>query len=133
MATAGSGPHWNSQSRYDHERASGLPINTWTKMSFNGHGASNSMSSAPSRHNPASAMLALVSTRCPMISRRSRVSLTLSMLIRTAAPDSGADGGVLHGGQKETSRVPRRNCQRPRSEEHTSELQSLAYLVCRLL
>src|SRR2546425_1678193 len=24
-------------------------------------------------------------------------------------------------------------CRRPRSEEHTSELQSLAYLVCRLL
>src|SRR2546423_15433356 len=33
-------------------------------------------------------------------------------------------------------RIPRR-CQRPegetRSEEHTSELQSLAYIVCRLL
>src|ERR1041384_8607621 len=28
----------------------------------------------------------------------------------------------------------KRSCQRePRSEEHTSELQSLAYLVCRLL
>src|SRR2546425_6101554 len=26
-----------------------------------------------------------------------------------------------------------RNCERARSEEHTSELQSLAYLVCRLL
>src|SRR2546425_7822810 len=25
------------------------------------------------------------------------------------------------------------SCPRPRSEEHTSELQSLAYLVCRLL
>src|SRR2546425_7939458 len=36
------------------------------------------------------------------------------------------------------SRSPRRespcsNDRRPRSEEHTSELQSLAYLVCRLL
>src|SRR5205823_9763706 len=28
---------------------------------------------------------------------------------------------------------PRRSRIRPRSEEHTSELQSLAYLVCRLL
>src|SRR5229473_7821037 len=28
---------------------------------------------------------------------------------------------------------PRRSCRTTRSEEHTSELQSLAYLVCRLL
>src|SRR5207253_8549804 len=114
MATAGSGPHWNSPPRYDHEGARGLPNNTWSKMSFNGHGASSSMRRAPSRHNPASAMLDLVSSRCPMISCRSRVRLILSMLIRTAAPDSGADGAVLYGGEKETSRVPRRNCQRPR-------------------
>src|SRR5229473_4116009 len=30
-------------------------------------------------------------------------------------------------------RVPRSEVERLRSEEHTSELQSLAYLVCRLL
>src|SRR2546425_9701286 len=36
---------------------------------------------------------------------------------RSAAPS----GGYLRGGEL------------PRSEEHTSELQSLAYLVCRLL
>src|SRR2546423_8389825 len=30
-------------------------------------------------------------------------------------------------------RLPRRNGRPIRSEEHTSELQSLAYLVCRLL
>src|SRR5256885_11894748 len=106
MATAGSGPHWNSQPRCDHEGASGLPINTWSKMSFNGHGASNSMSSAPSRHKPASAMLDLVCTRCPMISCRSRVGLTLSVLIRTAAPESGARGHVLHGGHKEHTCEP---------------------------
>src|SRR5229473_8693167 len=29
--------------------------------------------------------------------------------------------------------VPRPSCYSKRSEEHTSELQSLAYLVCRLL
>src|SRR2546425_5040540 len=29
--------------------------------------------------------------------------------------------------------LPDRDGRRPRSEEHTSELQSLAYLVCRLL
>src|SRR5205823_8290155 len=32
-----------------------------------------------------------------------------------------------------TSRVERHPASFPRSEEHTSELQSLAYLVCRLL
>src|SRR5205823_11905604 len=38
------------------------------------------------------------------------------------------------GGGSRASRAPRRRrwCP-PRSEEHTSELQSLAYLVCRLL
>src|SRR2546425_9715691 len=40
--------------------------------------------------------------------------------------------------RRETRRGLRRGCRarrarRPRSEEHTSELQSLAYLVCRLL
>src|SRR2546425_9334575 len=38
----------------------------------------------------------------------------------------GRPGGILD----ELNRVPARG---PRSEEHTSELQSLAYLVCRLL
>src|SRR5687767_15461377 len=37
----------------------------------------------------------------------------------------GADGGHRHRGA--------RHRPRGRSEEHTSELQSLAYLVCRLL
>src|SRR2546425_5475528 len=32
-----------------------------------------------------------------------------------------------------TDRIPREVHASPRSEEHTSELQSLAYLVCRLL
>src|SRR2546425_8129355 len=40
-----------------------------------------------------------------------------------AAGDAGPEGGARHP-------VPP---QRARSEEHTSELQSLAYLVCRLL
>src|SRR2546425_4374112 len=44
------------------------------------------------------------------------------------APDSSIDS---------TSNLPARNasfpCRATRSEEHTSELQSLAYLVCRLL
>src|SRR5205823_13136761 len=36
------------------------------------------------------------------------------------------------GGPAQRGLVPR-SVSRPRSEEHTSELQSLAYLVCRLL
>src|SRR3712207_7335325 len=32
-----------------------------------------------------------------------------------------------------SSPLPCRRCSRPRSEEHTSELQSRQYLVCRLL
>src|SRR3712207_8254089 len=39
-------------------------------------------------------------------------------------------GGRLHGGQH---RVGDRHAGRGRSEEHTSELQSRQYLVCRLL
>src|SRR2546425_10141540 len=42
-------------------------------------------------------------------------------------PLERVDQASLH--QKENQRTPRRD----RSEEHTSELQSLAYLVCRLL
>src|SRR6266545_5429415 len=70
---------------------------------------------------------------------------------RAAAPqDSGNSGGARAGSvdgsprrvirawrstSLRTSRVPRRRaaCAPSRSEEHTSELQSLAYLVCRLL
>src|ERR1035441_10777309 len=33
----------------------------------------------------------------------------------------------------DSRRFPRRPCRPPRSEEHTSELQSLRHLVCRLL
>src|SRR5687767_15622553 len=43
----------------------------------------------------------------------------------------GADQG--RACRRDVSRGGRRPCQRGRSEEHTSELQSLAYLVCRLL
>src|SRR5205823_11466445 len=42
--------------------------------------------------------------------------------VRGAHPPDGA------GGASGRARIPA-----PRSEEHTSELQSLAYLVCRLL
>src|SRR2546425_9161842 len=44
---------------------------------------------------------------------------------------AGARRGGIAGGRR--SLRARRAGRRPRSEEHTSELQSLAYLVCRLL
>src|SRR5947199_7611944 len=41
---------------------------------------------------------------------------------------------VPYARQREVSRLARpRSCRRRRSEEHTSELQSLRHLVCRLL
>src|SRR5687767_15648867 len=39
----------------------------------------------------------------------------------------------LHRGRNAFGRQPAEGRARERSEEHTSELQSLAYLVCRLL
>src|SRR2546423_10357879 len=46
---------------------------------------------------------------------------------RTARGDDGSRSGAADRLR------PVRGCGRERSEEHTSELQSLAYLVCRLL
>src|SRR5687767_15921794 len=51
---------------------------------------------------------------------RGRVSLPTARGCDAAEDDPGHGDGPAAGGQ-------------PRSEEHTSELQSLAYLVCRLL
>src|SRR5205823_11415935 len=39
----------------------------------------------------------------------------------------------LSNGPRRWNRASRQSPAEPRSEEHTSELQSLAYLVCRLL
>src|SRR2546425_4913444 len=50
--------------------------------------------------------------------------------------DSGDAGGRARGGSAGRGDTQRGDPARPsssRSEEHTSELQSLAYLVCRLL
>src|SRR2546425_3939828 len=59
----------------------------------------------------------------------------------TQGPEVGAVGGWPEQGPprlRSSCRAsfhpgPRGRCGRWRSEEHTSELQSLAYLVCRLL
>src|SRR2546425_3958748 len=57
--------------------------------------------------------------------------------VRTAATAPAAPGAappVRSGGSRRTPRCGSPSVPRPvRSEEHTSELQSLAYLVCRLL
>src|SRR2546425_2086511 len=57
-------------------------------------------------------------------------TLFRSLPERVAEP--GRDPG-LHGLGPCLSRCSRFATSTPRSEEHTSELQSLAYLVCRLL
>src|SRR5437899_10203451 len=59
----------------------------------------------------------------PEIRDRERPALHvvgLELLVAGAVDEVGADSGDLGEGQ-------------PRSEEHTSELQSLRHLVCRLL
>src|SRR5205823_14294146 len=68
----------------------------------------------------------------------------LRVPLRRCAARARADAGSLRdrrSGQRElrfdkrrgTDRGPRARFRGARSEEHTSELQSLAYLVCRLL
>src|SRR2546425_3335689 len=49
------------------------------------------------------------------------------------APDAAAGGADERSLPAHVLRAARASPRRPRSEEHTSELQSLAYLVCRLL
>src|SRR3989441_1614184 len=53
-----------------------------------------------------------------------------AVLVRHAGPESA---GVLAARMERQVRDFNRRAGRPRSEEHTSGLQSLAYLVCRLL
>src|SRR3989441_6437577 len=62
---------------------------------------------------------------------------TMSACFSEAASNIGAKPlhGPHQGAQKSTRTMslPFTTCSKLRSEEHTSELQSLAYLVCRLL
>src|SRR3712207_8536242 len=59
---------------------------------------------------------------------RRRRARSLRLRARTAASASGAGGKAARRG-----RPQRRRRASKRSEEHTSELQSRQYLVCRLL
>src|SRR5205823_13449157 len=52
---------------------------------------------------------------------------------RLCADSARGRGGLPHRQPKRDARLARRVGTQTRSEEHTSELQSLAYLVCRLL
>src|SRR2546425_4138642 len=52
---------------------------------------------------------------------------------RQRADGVGLDGQGGNGVREGAQQRARRECHDQRSEEHTSELQSLAYLVCRLL
>src|SRR5712672_1878886 len=62
-----------------------------------------------------------------MIRRPPRSTLfPYTTLFRSGQPPASRPGPAT-GGRRRAS------CHLPRSEEHTSELQSLAYLVCRLL
>src|SRR5687767_15750007 len=70
------------------------------------------------------------SRRIPQPVLRPRTGGTMGLLDRLPG------GERRLGGRKHLLRRPRAAPHRgwgPRSEEHTSELQSLAYLVCRLL
>src|SRR2546425_5403057 len=63
---------------------------------------------------------------------------SLSLLLAGVAGGRGGEGArQANGGaaaRRDAARARRRPARREhRSEEHTSELQSLAYLVCRLL
>src|SRR3712207_7544157 len=63
--------------------------------------------------------------------RRPRDIILKNIKIGTSPSDLVVKIGMFHFGS--SGLVPRHRCTSPRSEEHTSELQSRQYLVCRLL
>src|SRR2546425_9299835 len=64
---------------------------------------------------------------------RSRAHHRLGARRHPAALPADGDGDLLREQLDDLLPDPDRSVQGIRSEEHTSELQSLAYLVCRLL
>src|SRR5436853_3295246 len=58
-------------------------------------------------------------------------TLFRSRSVRTHSPRTRTLGTLCYRSRRVRRRC--RRCDRPRSEEHTSELQSLRHLVCRLL
>src|SRR2546425_1950653 len=69
-----------------------------------------------------------------MIRRPPRSTLfPYTTLFRSVMPDQTFSPFTIRGKQPSRGASPAHREDRHRSEEHTSELQSLAYLVCRLL
>src|SRR3989454_2364598 len=75
------------------------------------------------------------STLFPYTTLFRSLTLTDPSTVRTREGSAGCAGRAPHGRSErpERSQGPRRSCSSPRSEEHTSELQSPCNLVCRLL
>src|SRR3989441_7745631 len=69
--------------------------------------------------------------RVPVAENRARFDEALAIIRLAWTRDRFSYHGTFY--QVEEVAVVPKPLQRPRSEEHTSELQSLAYLVCRLL
>src|SRR2546425_7163058 len=65
--------------------------------------------------------------------RQARMANIFRALLGLGTTDSGPTGGDSASRWRSSSRSPLSKTTSLRSEEHTSELQSLAYLVCRLL
>src|SRR2546425_8044683 len=69
----------------------------------------------------------------PVRSRVALVATTASVVLRAATAPNGAPPRAKCSSASTNLPPAPRAPARIRSEEHTSELQSLAYLVCRLL
>src|SRR5205823_10289248 len=70
--------------------------------------------------------------RCVEIDRTAGRTQSRRCAPACQTPRRGCSSIASRAGNRKASR-PAAEHNRPRSEEHTSELQSLAYLVCRLL
>src|ERR1035438_10706390 len=53
--------------------------------------------------------------------------------VRASSTATHRNGAITSGGRKSRPDPASKHTSKPRSEEHTSELQSLRHLVCRLL
>src|SRR5712672_2429652 len=73
------------------------------------------------------------SMQCTIQSARSRTSITCTRAEPSPGASTSPPRSHRTGHQVKRSLGSPGPTMRPRSEEHTSELQSLAYLVCRLL